>query len=379
MALKAGTPVLIFSIVLAATLLFSPPCGAAPVKIGIFLPLSGQSSAHGLSILQGIKVAHTLQPTVLNRTVELITVDTMSDRMNAASAVERLIKKDHVRAVIGEATTTGTLAGAAIADWAKIPMISPVTTSPSVTRNRTYAFRSCFTDTLQGEAAADYAYETLSARRAAVMLDIAQEYSIALANAFEQTFMNRGGSIVSHTYCQTGDKDFTTQLQAVMAAKPDVLYIPNFFQEIIKTCRQAKNLGLNISMLSGHAVQTEELLEQGAGDVDGLIFTGHFDISLAATAMATQFLNRFSAVTGKKADVHAVLGADSYLVLIDAIERAKSLRGYKIRHALAHTSGFQGISGTISIENDGNAKKNIVFMQVKDGTFQYLTTVNPAK
>jgi branched-chain amino acid transport system substrate-binding protein len=369
----------IFIVLAAALFSTSSPCWASSVKIGVFLPLSGQSSAPGQSILQGIKVAHTLHPTVLNRTVELVTVDTMSDRMKAANAVERLIKSDHVRAIIGEATTNGTLAGAAIADWSKIPMISPATTSPSITRNRTYVFRTCFNDTLQGEAAAAYVYETLGARKAAVMLDIAQDYSIGLANAFERAFMNRGGSIVSHTYCQTWDQDFTTQLQAVMAAKPDVLYMPNYYQEVSETCRQAKKLGLNISMISGNAVQTNELLERGASDVDGLIFTGHFDTSLADTAMAKQYLNRFSAATGQEANPYAVLGADAYFVLIDAIERAKSLRPYKIRQALAHTDGFQGVSGGITIGNDGNAIKNIVFMQVKDGTFRHLTTVNPGK
>ena len=350
---------------------------ANSVKLGIYLPMSGSSSVYGQAVFQGIKVAHTMRPTVLNRQVELILADTRSDKMEAANAVDKLIKTDQVRAIIGEATTTGTLAGAAIADWAKIPMVSPTTTTPLLTYKRTYIFRVCFTDTFQGEVAAAYAYETLGARKAAVMIDVAQDYSVGLANVFERAFMNRGGKIVSHTYCQTSDQDFTMQLQAIMAAKPDVLYMPNYFREVAGACRQAKKLGLNVSIVSADGVQTNELIELGGNDVEGLIFTGHFDKSLAVTPMAKQYLNHFTAATGKEAGPYEVLGADAYFVLIDAIERAKSFRGIKIRNALAHTNGFKGVSGVITIGSDGNAIKSLVFMQVKEGTFRYLATVKP--
>lgn len=347
------------------------------IKLGIYLPMSGSSSVYGQAVYQGIKVAHTIRPTVLNRPVELILADTMSKKMEAANAVEMLIKTDNVRAIIGEATTNGTIAGAAIADWSKIPMVSPTTTNPHITHNRTYIFRVCFNDTFQGEAAADYAYKTLGARKAAVIIDIAQDYSVGLANVFERAFMSRGGRVVSHTYFRTSDQDFTMQLQAVMAAKPDVLYMPNYFQEVAKACRQAKKLGINVPIISADGVQTKELLELGGDDVEGLIFTGHFDKSLAVTPLARQYLNHFAAATGKDAGPYEVLGADAYFVLIDAIERAKSVRSTKIRSALALTNGFKGVSGVITIGSDGNAVKNLVFMQVKEGTFQHLTTVNP--
>lgn len=350
---------------------------ASSVKLGVYLPMSGSSSVYGKAVYQGITVAHTIRPTVLNRQVELVLVDTMSEKMEAANAVNKLIKTDHVRAIIGEATTNGTLAGAAIADWAKIPMVSPTTTNPLITKNRTYIFRVCFTDTFQGEVAAAYAYETLGARKAAVLIDIAQDYSVGLANVFERTFMNKGGKIVSHTYCQTSDQDFTMQLQAIMAAKPDVLYMPNYFREVARACRQAKKLGLNVSIISADGVQTKGLIELGGDDVEGLIFTGHFDKSLAVTPLAKHFLNHFTAAIGKEAGPYEVLGADAYFVLIDAIERAKSFRGTKIRNALAHTNGFKGVSGVITIGSNGDAVKNIVFLQVKEGTFRYLKTVNP--
>lgn len=368
----------LISAILTYVAVCTPSLGkASSVKLGVYLPVSGSSSVYGQAVYRGIEVAHTMRATVLNRKVELILADTTSDKMKAANAVEKLITTDHVRAIIGGATTNGTLAGAAIADRAKIPMVSPTTTNPSITQDKTYIFRVCFIDTFQGKAAAAYAYETLGARKAAVMIDIAQDYSIDLANVFEREFMDKGGKIVSHTYCQTSDQDFTMQLQAIMAAKPDVLYLPNYFREVARVCRQAKKLGLNVSIISADGVQTEELLDLGGNDVEGLIFTGHFDKSLAATPMAKRYLNYFMEETGKEAGPYEVLGADAYFVILDAIERAQSLRSVKIRNALARTKGFKGVSGVITIGSNGNAIKSLVFMQIKEGAFRHLKTVNP--
>ncbi len=136
-------------------------------------------------------------------------------------------------------------------------------------------------------------------------------------------------------------------------------------------------MGLNVSIISADGVQTKGLIELGGDDVEGLIFTGHFDKSLAVTPLANHFLNHFTAAIGKEAGPYEVLGADAYFVLIDAIERAKSFRGTKIRNALAHTNGFKGVSGVITIGSNGDAVKNLVFLQVKEGTFRYLKTVNP--
>lgn len=368
----------LISVILTYVVVCTPSLGkASSVKLGIYLPMSGSSSVYGKAVYRGIEVAHTMRATVLNRKVELILADTTSDKMKAANAVEKLITTDHVRAIIGGATTNGTLAGAAIADRAKIPMVSPTTTNPSITQDKMYIFRVCFIDTFQGKAAAAYAYETLGARKAAVMIDIAQDYSIDLANVFEREFMDKGGKIVSHTYCQTSDQDFTMQLQAIMAAKPDVLYLPNYFREVARVCRQAKKLGLNVSIISADGVQTEELLDLGGNDVEGLIFTGHFDKSLAATPMAKRYLNYFMEETGKEAGPYEVLGADAYFVILDAIERAQSFRSVKIRNALARTKGFKGVSGVITIGSNGNAIKSLVFMQIKEGAFRHLKTVNP--
>jgi branched-chain amino acid transport system substrate-binding protein len=347
------------------------------VKIGVFLPMTGGVASYGQMEWAGIKTAHELKPTVLGKKVELVLVDEKSDKIEAANAVSRLIKKEKVVAIIGTATSGNTMAGASIAEEAKVPIISPTATDPRVTQNRKYIFRVCFIDPFQGAVAAKYAYENLKAKRAALLIDQAQDYCVDLANFFKQDFLRMGGSIVSSTFCQSGDQDFTAQLSAIKASKPDILYLPNYYTEDALVCKQAAELGLKVPILSADGAQAPELISIGGKAVEGFTFTGHFAKEGATTALAKQYIQAYESKNKTDASGFDALGADAYFVLIDAIERAKSTEGPKIREALASTKDFAGVSGVLSIGEDGNAKKGMVMLHVKDGKFRYLTTINP--
>jgi branched-chain amino acid transport system substrate-binding protein len=360
---------------------FSEPTPAAKksstVKIGVFLPMTGSAEIYGQTEWAGIKIANQIKPFVLGRKVKLILVDTKSEKTGASNAVSRLIKKNGVCAIIGDAINENTTAAGQIAEKARIPIISPSATNPMVTRNRNYVFRACFSAPFQGEIAAKYAYNIMGARKAAIMIDIAQDYCISLSNSFVKSFINMGGKIAVTTYCQTGDRDFTVHLSAIMAAKPDVLYMPNYYTEDALTCKQATELGMKIPILSADGAKAEELIKIGKKDVEGLAFTWHFTREGAETDLAKKYIKTYETKNGKEASAFDALGADAYFVLLDAIERAKSTRGSRIRAALADTKDFKGVSGTINIDNDGNTIKSAVMLHVKEGEFRYLATVNP--
>ena len=233
------------------------------IRIGVFLPMTGGVASYGQMEWAGIKAAREMKPAVLGKQVELFLVDEKSDRIEAANAVERLISKNSVHAIIGSATSSNTMAGGAIAEKAGIPLVSPTATDPRLTRNRRYLFRVCFIDPFQGEIAARYAYDSLKARRAAIIIDRAQDYCVDLANEFKKNFTKKGGKIVLTTDCQSGDQDFTAQLSAVMASKPDLLYLPNYYTEDALICKQAAELGLRVPVLSADGAQAPELITIG--------------------------------------------------------------------------------------------------------------------
>jgi branched-chain amino acid transport system substrate-binding protein len=378
--MKAKKIFFILTILAVAAVIFAviiPHKEADTIKIGVFLPMTGGVASYGQMEWAGIKTANEIQPAVLGKKVALILVDEKSDKIEAANAVSRLIKKENVIAIIGTATSGNTMAGASIAEEAKVPIISPTATDPRVTQNRKYIFRVCFIDPFQGSIAARYAYENLKARRAALLVDQAQDYCVDLANFFRQEFTKMGGTIVASTFCQSGDQDFTAQLSAIIAAKPDVLYLPNYYTEDALVCKQAAELGLKVPVLSADGAQAPELISIGGKAVEGFTLTGHFAKEGASTELAREYIQAYERRNKTDASGFDALGADAYFVLLDAIKRANTTEGPKVREALASTKNFPGVSGVMSIGDDGNARKGMVMLQVRNGKFTYLTTINP--
>ena len=370
------------AIIWGVALLFCLPAMAwaqDAIRIGVYLPMTGGVASFGQMEWAGIQTAHSLKPTLMGKKVELFLVDTKSDKIEAANAVSRLIEKNKVQAIIGEAISGNTLAGGPIAEKAKIPMVSPTATNPLVTQGKKYVFRVCFVDTFQGEAAAKFAFHNFKARRAAVLTDKSQDYCVGLAEYFKKAFTRMGGKIVAETFCQSGDQDFSAQLSVIMAAKPDVLFVPNYYTEDALMARQAKELGLKVPIFASDGAQTPELIQIGGEAVEGIHFIGHFHSKGATTPLSREFLKAFQKKYPKEKEVNAfhALGADAYFVLVDAMERAKSPEGQKVRQALAGTKQFKAVSGTMDIGEDGNAVKSAVILTVNKGEFGYLTTINP--
>lgn len=371
--LRLGRP--LFAAIFFLILLVSPL--AAQTKIGCYLPMTGPAAAMGQMVWEGVQVAHKIKPKVLGQGVKLVLVDTKSDKIEAANAVSRLIEKDRVGAIIGEVISSDTLAGSPIAERAQIPNISPTATNPLVTQNKKFAFRACFADDLQGKVAARYARRHLKVKRAAVIIDQAQDYCVGLSLYFMREFKRLGGEIVSLTHIQTGDQDFSGQIAAIKAKKPELIYAPNYYAEDALLARQLQNLGVKVPILTGDGAQVPELITLGGPAVNGMYFTAHFHPDQAATPLARQFMKAYQKEYNKGLGAFAALSADSYFLLLNAITRANSLEGPKIAQALAATKNFPGVSGTITMDKNHNPVKGVVIIKVEKGKFVYQTTIRP--
>jgi branched-chain amino acid transport system substrate-binding protein len=364
------------ALIVGFLLLMALPAQAV-VKIGAYLPMTGSAAAMGQMVWEGVQAAHKMQPQLLGQPVELVLVDTRSDRIEAANAMSRLIEKDKVAAVIGEVISSDTLAGVPIAERAGIPSISPTATNPLVTQGRKFAFRACFVDDLQGKVAARFAWDHLKARKAALLIDQAQDYCVGLANFFSQEFKRLGGDIVATSYIQTGDQDFTAQISAQKGQKPDLIYAPNYYAEDALLAKQLQDLGLKTPILTGDGAQVPELLSIGGPAVDGMYFTAHFHRQGAATDLGRKFLAAYEKDYKKQLDAFAALGGESYFLLAAAIDKAGDLSGPKIAQALAGTKNFAGITGSLTMGPDHNPIKGVTVIKVEKGQFVYQTTINP--
>jgi branched-chain amino acid transport system substrate-binding protein len=339
--------------------------------------MTGPAAAMGQMVWEGVQVAHRMQPQILGQPVELELVDTRSDRIEAANAVSRLIEKDKVAAIIGEVISSDTLAGAPIAERAQIPNISPTATSPLVTQGKKFAFRAAYVDNLQGKVAARFAYENLKARRVAVLIDQAQDYCVGLANFFSREFKRLGGQIVATSYIQTGDQDFSAQISAVKATRPDLIYAPNYYTEDALLAKQLQDLGVKTTVLTGDGAQVPELISIGGDAVNGMYFTALFHRQGANTELGKKFMAAYEKTYHKPLDAFAALGGDAYFLLAAAIDKAGSLEGPKIAQALAATKDFPGVTGLITMGPDHNPIKGVTIIKVEKGQFVYQTTINP--
>ena len=375
-----------FLIIILVSFLISgislPTCAAEKpgvIRIGVYLPMTGPMASQGQAEYAGIRIANRIKPEALGRKVELFLVDTAAEDTGTAGAAAHLIKENNLCALIGEISGSDPLGGIIIAGKKKKPTVIPAYTESMATKNRRYAFRVCLTNSLQGEAAARYACLRLKAENAAVLMTIDRDYSIELAGIFAKNFTRMGGRIVAIAYCQAGDRDFTTQLSSIMAAKPDVLYLPASYSTVALICRQSVDMGVNTHILSSSNVHVTEFISMGGEYVEGVIFTGDFDRKSASADITRSYIDAYEKETGGKAGRFDVLGADAYFLLIDALERAQSTAGSNIRKTLAETKGFRGISGVMDMDKDGNVVKRVGMLHVKDGGFQYLETPGSGK
>ena len=203
--------------------------GGDKIRIGVFMSLTGSTANFGISSVNGIKMATdeaNAQGGVLGKQIELLVQDDRSDAQEAATIVTRFVTQDGVHAVLGEVASSRSIAAAPIAQNAKIPMLSPSSTNPEVTRKGDYIFRSCFTDPIQGAAIGEFAAKNLNARRAGLLIDRKNDYSVGLGQFIRETFAKFGGQIVVEQSYQEGDTDFNGQLTSIKSQNPDVIFVP---------------------------------------------------------------------------------------------------------------------------------------------------------
>jgi branched-chain amino acid transport system substrate-binding protein len=268
------------------------------------------------------------------------------------------------------------LEAAPVCQESKIPQISPSSTNPKVTEIGDYIFRICFTDPQQGKVLAQFAQRTLKAQRIAVLTDAASPYSVGLATYFQDAFTAAGGKLTGEEKYSGGDKDFSAQLTAIKAANPEALFVPGYYTEVGLIARQARDLGLKMPLFGGDGWESSELVTIGGDAVEGDYFSTHFSPQEQDPAVQ-KFVHDFEAKYGVAPDAMAALGYDSALLLADAIKRAGSTDGAKVRDALAATKDFPGITGKITIDAQRNATKALVILQVKDGKFQLVEKIAP--
>jgi len=371
------------AVCLAAVLASSLSCGTKGSKkeivIGEYGSLTGGIATFGISTKQGSELAFeeiNKKGGINGKQVKVLVEDDQSKPEEAGTVVTKLINQNGVSAVLGHVASSHSLAAAPICQSNQVPMISPSSTNPRVTQVGNFIFRVCFIDPFQGAVMAKFAADTLKLKKVAILVDVRSDYSVGLQTFFRQTFRQLGGDVIAEQSFSQGDSDFRAQLTAIKAANPEAIYVPGYYTEVGTIVHQARELGITVPFLGGDGWDSPKLWEIGGAALNGCFFSNHYSTDDPNPAVQ-KFVADYKAKYGQIPDALAALAYDAARVMADAIQRAGTTDGPKVRDAIAATKDFPGVTGNISIDADRNAVKPAVILKVENGRYLLVETIKP--
>lgn len=334
------------------------------IKIGGIAPLSGGVAVYGTECKNGIDLAVeeiNAAGGINGQKIEFICEDDEGDSAKSVNAYKKLVTKDRVKVIIGSLTSGCTMAITNLAQAQKVVQIAPAATAVAITDAGNYVFRACYTDPFQGKIGGKFAYENLGTKKAAILYDIGNDYSVGLTDNFTAEYTFMGGSIVSKESYSTGDKDFNAQLTKIKAANPEVIYLPDYYGTVALIAKQLRAQGINVPIVGADG--WDGLTDNAGDEVLNGYYSNHYSENSSSAAVQT-FVKSFKAKYNKAPNSFAALGYDCVYMLRDAIKASGSTDdSAKIRDALEATNGDY-VTGHIVFDANRNPVKSAVMIKL---------------
>jgi len=352
------------------------------ILVGLYGSLTGEGASFGISSREGAELAiddiNRSGGVLGGRKIRLLVEDDQSKPEEASNAVTKLITQDKVVGVIGEVASRRSLAAGPVCQKYQVPMVSPASTNERVTEIGDYIFRVCFIDPFQGEVLAKFAYNDLKARKVAVLKDIQQDYSVGLTDSIQKHFAALGGQVLDPVSYSSGDADFKAILTQVRSQKPDAIFVTGYYPEAAIIVRQARELGMKMPILGGDG-WVGDALKNGREALANCYISNHYSGD-NPDPVVQNFVKAYRAKFSHEPDSIAALGYDAAKVLAEAMTRANSTEGPKVRDALARAD-VPGVTGRLKMNAKRNVDKPAVIQEVTyvngDVKFVYRTTISP--
>jgi branched-chain amino acid transport system substrate-binding protein len=335
----------------------APSGSAVPIKIGWFGPLTGESAPWGIPELNTLKMMAEeynsgggIEVAGVKHAVEIIAYDDQGQSSNAIRLAKKLASKDKVVAIVGpQGSGEAMPIGSTLAD-AKVPCVATTATNPLVTvaadgKVKPYVFRACFNDVYQGKVAAHFAYKTLAKHTAAILMEIDDPYSEILSRSFKENYEKIGGKVLIEASFRIGTKDYKSILNQVKSADPEFVFMPIYFVDVVPLAKQARELGLTKVFLGCDGWPNNDLVKSTGSTLNGCFYINHIDVN---SRDIKPFQDKYMEKYHVAAELNSLLAHDAFVMVIDAIQRAKSIKGEDIKAAL-ETTDIQGLSGRLKV------------------------------
>jgi len=374
-------------------LLLSACGGAAPgassggdLKMAVLAPLSGPVPTFGVSTRDGALMAideWNAKGGVLGKKIVPVVEDSQCTPDPAVNAANKVIDQDKAHYIIGEVCSKASIPVTEIANAKKVVQISPTSTNESVTvgndgKVKDYIFRACFIDPFQGTVGAKFALNNLKAKTAFVMSDQSNDYVKGLAEAFEKAFVDGGGQIVGKANYPGTDTDFSAILSKVADAKPDLVYLPDYYNVVNLAAKQAKEKGITAAFMGGDGWDSADLDKAAAA---GGFYTNHYspddprpEVQNFIKAYGAKYKD--DAGNPKVPDALATLAYDATNLMLKAIQDSGADDTTKVKDTLAKIA-FDGVSGKITFDSNHNPIKSATILEVAPDAIKFNSVVNP--
>ena len=365
---------------------------AQTIKIGINAELTGDIPKVGEGTkfaaqmwLEDVKAAGGLAVGGKKFPVLLVIEDNESKAESAVKAATKMITEDEVLVMVGPQASKQAVPAGGIANNYKTPMISPWSTNPDTTKNRPYVFRACFLDPFQGPVLANFITSEFKFTKAAVLYDVASDYPKGLAEFFKKAWegLHGPGSVVAYESFTTKDTDFSSQLTKINNSGAQVLFTPQYYNEVALIVQQAHQLGWKKPIVGSDSWGSAETVTLCGKDCYGLFFSTHY-AAAGATGETKAFIDRYKAKYGYVPDDVAALTWDAMRLVQQAIQDTGGLTGdlkkdrENVRAAMGRIKKFKGITGEMTFAGGGDPSKCAVIVRISDkGQFEFYKSACP--
>ncbi len=380
------------SFLLAVALACPAMAGKKTIKIGLNVPITGdipkvgEGSKYAAEMwLEDIEKAGGLEVGGKKYPVEIVIEDNESKAESAVKVATKLITDDEVLVIVGPQSSKQAVPAGEVANNYETPMISPWSTNPDTTKDRPYVFRGCFLDPFQGPVLANFITDEFGFTKAAVLYDVASDYPKGLAEFFKEAWeaKHSKGSVVAFESFTTKDTDFSSQLTKIIKSGAQVLFTPQYYNEVALIVQQAHQLGWDKPIVGSDSWGSAETVELCGKDCYGAFFSTHY-AAAGATGATKAFIDRYKAEYGYVPDDVGALTWDSLRLVETAIQSCGKITGRIekdrkcVRDALARIKEFDGITGKMTFTEEGDPIKCAVIVRISDsGEYEFYKSVCP--
>lgn len=339
------------------------------VKIGVILPLTGDAAPYGEKIKEGIDFAYSNSSNNVKEKIELIYEDSQGKDNMAINSYTKLVNVDKAKIIIGPFNSSSVLALSKNVEQDNSFLMLPTATSPKITTAGKNIFRIISSDIYDSKVLCNYITKDKGQKKISIVY-LNNEYGIGFVNAFKESLEKDNLSLYGSYAIDSQLKDYRAIIQKINESETEAVVIIGI-NEIGFFLKQAKEIGFNKNVYSTGMIENPEVIKIAGNAADNVIYSyPSFDLK-SKRQTVTSFVENFQNQIGEQPSILEALGYDSFMLLAQAIiERGSSTED--IRSYLLGLEGYEGVTGQLTFDSNGDVLKPIGIKQIINQTFTWI-------